>query len=251
MENITIESFLLFCYCWIAIAVITFVALLFIRQPYGRHVRKGFGYMINNKLGWLVMEIISPIAFNFFFLHGNTMKTPLHWLFFAIFNLHYLNRSIIFPLRTNTKGKKIPLSIVLSAIVFNCVNGFINGFYLGNFQNSNPTIILIGIGITLFLIGFYINNRADSILIALRKDGSTDYKIPHGFLFEKITCPNYLGEILEWLGFFIMTMNIASFTFLIWSLANLIPRARDHHAWYVKTFKEYPSNRRVIFPYLF
>ena len=232
-------------------AVITFIALLFIRQPYGRHIRKGFGYMINNQFGWVLMEIISPLVFNFFFLSGVLNHDTISWIFFAVFNLHYINRSIIFPLRTKTKTKKIPLSIVISAIFFNAVNGFINGYYLGNFQIHNKSILILVVGLSLFFIGFYINNKSDSILIALRADGSTDYKIPYGFLFEKITCPNYFGEILEWIGFFIMTGNIASFSFLIWSLANLIPRARDHHAWYKTTFKEYPTERKIIIPFVF
>ena len=251
MTHISINQFEFICYCWIALAILTFLALLFIRQPYGRHVRAGFGFMINNKLGWVVMEIISPLAFNFFFLSGQIEHTPTHWLFFALFNLHYFKRSIIFPLRTKTKDKKIPFTIVFSAILFNCVNGFINGYYLGNFQCKTSSYLLITIGFVLFIAGFYINNKSDDILIALRKDGSSDYKIPNGFLFNKITSPNYFGEIIEWLGFFVMTMNIASLAFLIWSLANLIPRARDHHSWYKKTFQEYPPERKIIFPYLY
>ena len=64
------------------------------------------------------------------------------------------------------------------------------------------TFLLI-LGFTLFIVGFYINNKSDHILIKLRTNNTNEYKIPRGFLFEKITCPNYFGEIIEWLGFFL------------------------------------------------
>ena len=51
------ETFNLICWIWIAIAVIIFPLLLKVTQPYGRHSKKNFGPMINNRLGWFVMEL--------------------------------------------------------------------------------------------------------------------------------------------------------------------------------------------------
>jgi len=251
MLNLSLYSFQLFCYCWIILALLTFVVLFFVQQPYGRHARKGFGPMIDNKIGWIIMEAISPIVFNLFFFTGKVPFTSIHWIYFGLYNFHYINRSFIFPLRIKTKGKKMPISIVLAAIFFNSVNGFVNGYYASNFQYSKTSVFLMIVGCTLFILGFYINNKSDHLLIQLRKENPNEYKIPRGFLFEKITCPNYFGEIIEWLGFFFITFNIASFSFLIWTAANLIPRARDHHKWYMKQFSDYPKNRKIIIPFIF
>ena len=251
MLNLSFSNFQLFCYCWIILALLTFAILFFIQQPYGRHARSGFGPMIDNKIGWIIMEAISPLVFNFFFFTGKLPFTFIHWMYFGLYNIHYINRSFVFPLRIKTNGKKMPISIVLAAVFFNSVNGFVNGYYASNFQHATTSTFLLILGFTLFIIGFYINNKSDHILIKLRTNNTNEYKIPRGFLFEKIICPNYFGEIIEWLGFFLITFNIASLSFLIWTAANLIPRARDHHKWYIKQFIDYPKNRKIIIPFLF
>jgi 3-oxo-5-alpha-steroid 4-dehydrogenase 1 len=39
-------------------------------------------------------------------------------------------------------------------------------------------------------------------------------------------------------------------SFAIWTAANLIPRGVSHHAWYRRTFADYPANRRAVIPRL-
>src|SRR5690606_20310009 len=99
--------------------------------------------------------------------------------------------------------------------------------------------VLIGFG--LIVIGVVINWRADNILIHLRKPGETGYKIPRGFLFDYITAPNHFGEIVEWAGFALMAWNLPALTFFVWTCANLIPRAKNHHDWYKAKFADYPA----------
>ncbi|MFC1990171.1 hypothetical protein ACFLVW_06425 [Chloroflexota bacterium] len=36
--------------------------------------------------------------------------------------------------------------------------------------------------------------------------------------------------------------------FAVWTMANLVPRARAHHAWYHKHFPDYPAGRKVLVP---
>ena len=38
----------------------------------------------------------------------------------------------------------------------------------------------------------------------------------------------------------------AGLTFAVWTAANLVPRARAHHAWYRRTFEDYPANRKAL-----
>ena len=114
---------------------------------------------------------------------------------------------------------------------------------------SSPKFI---IGTIIFLIGFVINLHSDYILRHLRDLGDVNgYKIPYGGLFKYISCPNYFGEILEWIGWAILTWSIPGLVFAVWTAANLIPRAVSHHKWYFATFPDYPKDRKAIIPHLF
>jgi 3-oxo-5-alpha-steroid 4-dehydrogenase 1 len=145
----------------------------------------------------------------------------------------------------------MPLVIVASAILFNLVNAGLNGYYLSFFENYIPNDFSSWkfiLGIFLFALGAIVNLKSDQILIGLRKHGEVGYKIPRGFIFEYISCPNHLGEIIQWAGFALMAWNCPAATFFLWTAANLIPRALDHHKWYKKQFENYPAERKAILP---
>ncbi len=75
--------------------------------------------------------------------------------------------------------------------------------------------------------------------------------MPQGGLFRFVSSPNYFGEIVEWTGFAIVMGALPGFAFLAWTLANLVPRAVEHHRWYRATFADYPRARRALVPFLF
>jgi len=236
-----------------SVGVITFLYLLRTTAPYGRHTKTTWGPLVDNKLGWFVMEFFVLVVLAFFLWKGTQPLTVITAVFTGLFALHYINRSIIFPLRLQTKGKKMPVAIMLSAMCFNLVNGFLIGYYIGNFAAYDNTWFYdprFIVGAILFFTGLYINWSADTRLIRLRKPGETDYKIPRGWLFEKISCPNLFGELLEWGGFAILTWSLPGLAFFVWTFANLVPRAMSHHKWYKEKFPDYPASRKAIFPYL-
>jgi len=232
---------------WIIIGLVIFPINLIYKAPYGRHTSKKWGISIDNKLGWIIMELpallVCPTIYFYF-----KVDFDISIMFICLWIIHYFNRTIIFPFRIKTKGKKMPLAIVLSAFLFNIVNGSINGYFLSNINLNSVSIFLIT-GFLLFVLGLYINISSDNKLINLRKI-KKGYFIPKGGLFEHISCPNFFGEILEWFGFALMTFNIGSLSFFIWTCCNLIPRALAHHKWYKNKFNEYPKERKAILPYL-
>lgn len=247
------QAFEIFLYVWIGVAVVTFVVLQWVTAPYGRHSSDGWGPQLPNKLGWILMEAPSLILFSTLFLIGDIEKTTPMWLFFAAWVVHYTNRSFIFPLRTKTTGKTMPILIPLSAILFNMVNAGTNGYFLGFLQHydaswlTSPQMIIGGI---VFLLGMGINIWSDEILLNLRKPGETGYKIPTGGFFKWVSCPNLMGETIEWIGFAIMTWSLPGLAFAIWTAANLIPRAQEHHKFYLKRFDNYPKERKAIIPFI-
>ena len=87
------------------------------------------------------------------------------------------------------------------------------------------------------------SNRARS---KIRKNLGKGYGIPNGGFYRWVTCPNYLGEILEWIGWAIACWSLAGCSFAIWVIANLVPRARSNHQWYHEQFKDYPKKRKIL-----
>jgi 3-oxo-5-alpha-steroid 4-dehydrogenase 1 len=232
---------------WIIIGLVIFPINLIYKAPYGRHTSKKWGISIDNKLGWIIMElpalVVCPAIYFYF-----KIDFDISIMFICLWIIHYFNRTIIFPFRIKTKGKKMPLAIVLSAFFFNIINGLINGYFLSNINLYSESIFLIT-GFLLFVLGLYINISSDNKLINLRKI-KKGYFVPKGGLFKYISCPNFFGEILEWFGFALMTFNIGSLSFFIWTCCNLIPRALAHHKWYKNKFNEYPKERKAILPFL-
>jgi len=249
-----LSTFNIIVYSWIAVAVIIFPFVLKVVAPYGRHTTQKWGAMISNRWGWVIMELPALVVFACFYIFGNLAFNVVTFVFFLLYAIHYTNRSLIFPVRLRTKGKKMPLAIVFMAMGFNFVNGFINGYFLGWLAVDydfawfqDPRFIA---GVLLFFTGMYINVSSDHILINLRKPGETGYVIPVKGMFRWISCPNHFGEILEWTGYAIMTWSLPGLAFAVWTVANLLPRALQHHRWYKEKFSDYPRERKALLPYL-
>ena len=253
MINLTDDPlFVLIIFTSFPLAAATFIALLVIIAPYGRHKRRGWGPSLPNKLGWLIMESPSVLIFAFYFFVGEAPKNIPMLIFFLMWEAHYIHRAFIYPFMISDGKKMMPIAIMSLAILFNGGNSYINGRYIfqlsGGYSQRwlfSPPMIT---GLTLFLGGFAINRWADHILHNLRAPGESGYRIPLGGLYRWISCPNYFGEIIEWIGWAIATWSLPGLAFAIWTIANLAPRARAHHNWYHENFSEYPSERKALIP---
>jgi steroid 5-alpha reductase family enzyme len=139
------------------------------------------------------------------------------------------------------------------AFIFNCLNGFANGYCVFHLNNYSVTWLASWqfiAGVTLFVTGYVINKTADEKLRNLRLKGRDEYIIPDGWLFSYISSPHYLGEIIEWAGWALMTWSISGLAFFVFTFANLFPRAIASQKWYKTHFQEYPGSRKAIIPFV-
>jgi len=236
----------------IPLALIIFVSLQFISAPYGRHMRYGWGPSLPNQFGWMVMESPSAILFPVLFFLGTAPKTISMILFLILWESHYIHRAFIYPFRIANGKKGLPVSVILMAIIFNLGNVYMNGYYLFSLSGGYPVSWIrkpqMAIGVIIFVFGFIINKWADQVLRSIRINSRDKYRIPFGGLYRWISCPNYFGEILEWIGWAIATWSLPGLAFATLTIANLAPRARDHHSWYHKKFPNYPPERKALIP---
>ena len=68
------------------------------------------------------------------------------------------------------------------------------------------------------------------------------------FIYKYLSAPNYFGEIIEWIGWAILTWSVSGIVFLIWVIANFSQERLSHHKWYKEKFSDYPKNRKAIIP---
>jgi 3-oxo-5-alpha-steroid 4-dehydrogenase 1 len=237
---------------WFFLAIAVFIALLFFKAPYGRYIRKGWGPLIKDAPGWVVMETSSPLIFAACFLAGVGSATIVTVIFFCLWEAHYIHRAFIYPFTRRGAAESMSLAVIVMGFTFNLVNGYLNGRWLFKFSPGydiawlkDPRFVF---GVLLLVIGFSVNRQADKVLQNLRKPNEDIYKIPYGSLYRWISNPNYLGELLIWVGWAIATWSPAGLAFAVWTAANLVPRARTHHRWYRQQFPEYPTERKALIP---
>ena len=115
------------------IALIVFIALFFKTAGYGKFGTKDWGYAINNKLGWVLMESPVFIIMLYLFLASERYSNITLIIIFLIFQTHYFQRAFIFPFLLKGKGT-MPVSIILMGALFTTLNGLMQGGWLFYFS---------------------------------------------------------------------------------------------------------------------
>ncbi len=233
-------------------AFLVFIILFFISAPYGKFSRKGWGVVIRSKWAWLVMESPSSVLIVAIFIISVYKSLP-QVIFVILWLAHYIHRTFIYPFRQSGSEKPYPLIIVFMAIVFNTLNGFVNGYGVFHLRQYDISWLLSWqfiAGIIIFVSGFIINKTADEKLRLFRGGSPDEYVVPHGWLFNYISSPHYFGEIIEWAGWAVMTWSIPGLAFFVFTFANLFPRAVTSHKWYKVNFPGYPVKRKAVIPFI-
>ncbi len=240
-----------------ASSIAVLVILFFIPAPYGRYQRCGWGPAISARAAWVVMELPAVLVIALCAASAassGTQITLLPLVFLALWQIHYLYRTFVFPLLMRGGGKRFPVVLVLFAMIFNTANGFVNGYNLFLSDRIYTLDWLLDLrfigGLAVFVAGLCIHAFSDRSLRRLRRTHEVGYSIPRGGLFELVSTPNYFGEIVQWIGWAVMTWSLAGLSFALFTVANLLPRGIGHHRWYQGHFEDYPDRRRAIVPFI-
>ena len=170
------------------LAVIVFIALFFVKAGYGIFQNKSWGISINNRLGWIIMECPVFVVMLYLWITGNEPFKPILLTFFLLFELHYFQRTFIFPFLMNGKSR-MPLSIIGCGVLFNVINGYMQGEWLFHLAPegyytyewfASPAFIC---GVIVFFAGMSINLHSDHVIRHLRPKGDTKHYLPQKGLF--------------------------------------------------------------------
>lgn len=253
-----LQSFNGFLIIMSIIALVVFISLYFVTAGYGKFATKKWGPSVNNKLGWVLMEAPVFIAMCLLCYFSDKTMTMALAIIFLLFQLHYFQRSFIFPFLLKGKSR-MPLSIMFMGVLFNVLNALMQGgwlFYVSpsdmysNDWLATPQFI---IGTIIFFTGMFINIQSDSIIRGLRKPGDTKHYLPEGGMYNYVTSANYFGEIVEWTGFAILTWSFSGAVFAWWTFANLVPRAASIYEKYSNEFGSQVKERKLkrVIPWIY
>lgn len=214
-----------------ALAVIVFVALYYVRAGYGMFHTPKWGLSVNNKLGWVLMEAPVFLVMLYLWWNSSVRFDAAPFLFFLLFELHYFQRSFIFPFLMKGKSR-MPLAIMLMGVVFNVLNGLMQGewlFYLapeGLYTDAWLSTPSFWLGVILFFIGMGINLHSDSVIRHLRKPAI------HAIICRRRECTDMSlrATILRVGGMVGLPYSLVrphAWVFVLWTFANLAPRANS------------------------
>ena len=239
-------------------AALVFVSLYFVNAGYGQFRTHQWGWSIDNRLAWTLME--APVFLVMLYIW---FTSPLQWalpqfVLFGLFQLHYFQRSFVFPWLM-TGRSRMPLAIMSMGIIFNVLNGIMQGGGLYWFPNPNfseGAAYLLRwnslLGILLFIVGLIVNWHSDYVIRHLRKPGDTRHYLPQRGMYHYVTSANYLGELMEWTGFAIAAATPVAWVFPLWTAANLVPRAHAIHKRYRQEFgNDAVGNRKRVIPFVY
>lgn len=157
----------------------------------------------------------------FVFVYGTKecCQSQANQFLILLFTIHYCNRALIYPFRMS-QGAPMPIGVFLIAWLYVIWNSFTQAIaltrvniypsehlsrpsdlfpFLTFFRSDWLSNLRFIFGTILFFFGFFANIHADNTLLALKaqKDKKCDkgetggYQIPHGGLFNYVSCANY------------------------------------------------------------
>ena len=248
-------------------AAFTFLGSLFVASPYGRFASSKMGINLNPKLGWWLMEIPATLSFYWFYMQGSRALEMVPLILAGVWTLHYANRGWFFPLAIRNQGKKSSFSItvMLLGMFMTGIHGYLHARWFSELAPHLTAAWLhdprFWLGLLVYALGFSLlfssewivrNLRPKNTPISTSQSGprGDGYAIPYGGGFRLVSSPQYLGEMLAWLGLAIASWGLPGLMILAITIANLGPRALATHRWYQSKFADYPRQRKALIPFV-
>jgi very-long-chain enoyl-CoA reductase len=212
-----------------------------------RYSRFRTGEGLSSRTGMLLIygvPLTAHVALSFAFL-ATASATQI--LVFAAVSGHFAKRclEVLFvhrysgPIDPLTTGQ-ITVSYTLTAVLAAWLNA----------RSTAPADATLGLGAALYVIGIAGNFHHHRLLARLR-ESRAGYVVPTGGLFDRVSCPHYLFELIGWLGIAVMSRELGLYLVALGMAGYLAVRARKVHAWYRERFSDYPAERRALVPGLF
>ena len=235
---------------WCGLTVPVLVYGLVGKDRTGRVGGRAWGPTIDARWGWVLMELSALAVFPVVYFAAGE-RHAVGDVLVVLWLAHYVHRTLVWPWLVQRQARPFPALTAASGFAFNLVNGVLLGWFMARIADypddwfADPRFLG---GAALFIAGAALNISADYRLSSLRARASGGAVLPRGGAFDYVSCPNLAGEIVEWVGFALMSWSLPGLAFALWTAANLVPRALWRHRWYRERFPGYPARRRALIP---
>ncbi|KAJ3045715.1 3-oxo-5a-steroid 4- dehydrogenase [Rhizophlyctis rosea] len=222
------------------------------------------------QIGWgtvFLIEYAGPILIHpllyffpniFYGAKGEVQHSQIQTITLTLVVLHFLKREYetlfvhrfsndtmpIFNLPKNCAHYWLSSGVLMGYFIHR--PGFDGGFF-GGVHSSFWTSALIG-----FWLFSEVSNYVTHVTLRnLRPTGTRVRKIPFGYGFNLVSCPNYFFEILGWVTVSVLTGSLSAWLFTIIGAAQMAAWALKKHRNYKKEFGgTYPRNRKAMIPFI-
>lgn len=126
------------------------------------------------------------------------------------------------------------------------------GFSPGPTTSSNALSFTTLPLVLVFLWAWHQQLVAHKTFAALKVSSPTKHSVPHGGLFELVSCPHYTMEIVLYLVMMMLLgfQHQTGVLVCVWVTINQLIAGTMSHRWYRATFRDYPGDRKAVIPYL-
>ncbi|KAL2024132.1 hypothetical protein VTK56DRAFT_9912 [Thermocarpiscus australiensis] len=150
---------------------------------------------------------------------AETPMTQVQWLLCALFHLHFLKREyetvFVHKFSANTMPAR---NIVRNSAFYWLVAGLLCALDIyapGNSRAARDRLVPLDyVGLALFAVGEACNGIVHRHLASLRKPGGTEKGIPNCIGSGLVTCPNYMFEVMAWVGVILVSRSWAVVVFI-------------------------------------
>jgi very-long-chain enoyl-CoA reductase len=226
----------------------------------GEVLVKDLGYQI----AWrtvFVVEYLGPIIIHPLFIAarpyiykgGDGLLSTTQWLAFGMIVGHFIKREYETLFVHKFSANTMPwFNIFKNSAHYWLISGVFCAYFLYSPSSLSATannLAFDAVGFALYVFSEIMNAVIHLHLASLRSSGGTERKIPTGPGFSLVTCPNYMYEMLAWLGILVVSRNFAVAVFLAVGGAQMCAWAKGKERAYRKEFGDkYKKKRYVALP---
>lgn len=198
----------------------------------------------------LAVLALRPLLYS----NGDKPMSQTQWLGFALFAGHFFKREIETIFVHRFSASTMPArNIIKNSAYYWALSGLLCAWEIyapwsasAKAEDGATTAV---IGVLIYLFGEISNAIVHLNLASLRSPGGTERAIPRGYGTSLVTCPNYMFEIISWIGVAIALRSWSTTIFLSGGTYQMLAWAKGKERAYRKEFPEtYKKKKFVLLP---